>query len=120
MSSELSLKSTPDKIDAPDKRGACYDPKENNDEDDFRRELERLHFNEEKIYHYLRIAFIVVTIVSAIAIVGTYLLHLIVAERLRWLSAGDLANIKDMAVTITTGVIVSFGVSQFLGLRKKA
>ena len=72
---------------------------------------------EEWITHCAKNIFIVVAVIFAIVLVGTYLINLVAGTNYRWLTAEDMSAIKDLATAIITGVTVSFGVSLFFGKR---
>lgn len=62
--------------------------------------------------------FVILTVISAVAVVGTYLFNLVLGANHRWLTAEDMMAIKDLATAIVTGVTVSFGVSMFFGNKR--
>lgn len=72
----------------------------------------------DSIRFWIRITFIIATVLGAIAIPGTYLWHILAPSCWRWLPTSELQSIKDLAVTIITGVTVSVGVALLLGERE--
>lgn len=108
MQHELSLKAEPDDIEsiAPNDSG-------DSDVDSFKKLRNKMLFGEEKCLYWIRISFLIVSVVATFGIVGIYVWHLVAPLSYRWLLDNDLTKIKDLALTIITGIILSQTTSYF-------
>lgn len=113
MQHELSLKAEPDDIEsiAPNDSG-------DSDVDSFKKLRNKMLFGEEKCLYWIRISFLIVSVVATFGIVGIYVWHLVAPLSYRWLLDNDLTKIKDLALTIITGIILSQTTSYFFKKRQ--
>ncbi|MCR5813908.1 MAG: hypothetical protein K6G15_05415 [Desulfovibrio sp.] len=69
--------------------------------------------SEEWWLHYVRIGFLVLTVVVTTIIVLIYLWHLVAKHEWLWLSPENLSSLEKLAITIITGLILSLSTSYF-------
>ena len=102
MSEKLFLKEIPDNVDK-----IIQNESEDSDEISYKKKRRNMRFSEETWLHYARCFFLVVSVISTAGVVIIYSWHLVGPRQWRWLSADDLANLKGLAITIVTGLILS-------------
>ncbi len=72
------------------------------------REAERdAQIKDIKVRSWIKIAVLVIFTAIGAGIVFTYVWHLIVSSNYRWLKPNEVAEIKDLALSIATGVSLS-------------
>jgi hypothetical protein len=72
---------------------------------------DEMSFSEEKWFFKVRVSFLVLA--SACSAISVFLFNILMPERWRWLSEGDLAKIKGLAITIIVGLIMSGATTYF-------
>lgn len=73
----------------------------------------RINTNEKKWQYQLRLGLSFFAVIMTVAIVGIFVFHMITPESWRWLSPEDLKNIRDLAVTIIVGLVLSVVTTNF-------
>lgn len=74
----------------------------------------RRSFSEETWFYYVRIIFLGFVSCLGLAIASSYILHLILSPSCHWLTQDQLANLKDLTISIVTGAIISQVTTYFL------
>lgn len=74
-------------------------------------------FSEETWFYWVRVIALCLISLCGFAIVGTYILHLIFPEKWHWVTPSQLSSLKDLAITILTGAVISQATTYFLGKR---
>lgn len=83
------------------------------DIDEFAPERRKQDFKEATWFYRVRVCFLLATSVVASCIVIVYLWHLVMPHSARWLDTHNVAEIKDLAVTIIVGLSMSFTTTYF-------
>lgn len=84
------------------------------DDDAYKKLQQSIKMSEEWWLHYVRIGFLVLTVVVTAIIVLIYLWHLVAKHEWLWLSPENLSSLEKLAITIITGLILSLSTSYFL------
>ena len=79
-------------------------------EEPFETGRRRLSYREDVWQHYLRVGLLSFAALVASLAVSIFLLHLFSPTAWRWLNDSDLTRIKELALTIIVGIIVSSGI----------
>lgn len=79
------------------------------DDEDFEKQCQRLEMRETRHKYSIRRCVSAFLLVCAGVVVSAYTLHLILPERLHWLTAAQLDKIKDVALTVFGGLAMSVG-----------
>lgn len=77
----------------------------------------RRNYNEETWFYWVRVIALCLISLCGFAIVATYIWHLIISPSYHWVTPEQLANLKDLAITVITGAVISQTTTYFL--RKK-
>ena len=64
---------------------------------------------ERKTFYYVRQAIWWILALCTLAIIITFVLHLVLPSSLRWLTHDELNDIKNFALTVTAGLLMSIG-----------
>jgi len=73
----------------------------------------QLSFNEEQWLYRIRIILIGIMVLVTVAVLVIFLLHLVLPDSCRWLTAPEVEGIKGVAVTIAGGLIMSGATAYF-------
>lgn len=98
-----------------------FNPKDNYNEDldtEVKNEEKIQIINEKKLIFYLKKVAIIICFGSLIAILITYIFHLIFPNNWRWLSENNISEIKTIAVAIVSGVFSNLVSSYFFNSKK--
>lgn len=88
---------------------------ENLDELEIKRQ--KRSFSEENWLYWIRIGFMLLASCLSIVIIFTLFWHILVPREWRWLEENDIMLIKDIAITIIVGILLSLGTTYLI--RKK-
>ena len=83
------------------------------DIDEYAQERRKLSFKETAWFYRVRVGFLLATSIATSCIVIIYLWHLLAPHSARWLDARNVAEIRDLAVTIIVGMSMSFTTTYF-------
>lgn len=70
-------------------------------------------FKEEYWFYCVRVGFLILSAFLSLAVVAVYMWHVIGPESLRWLCESDLTRLKDLAITIIVGLLMSTTTTYF-------
>lgn len=79
------------------------------DDEDFNNQLKKLEIGESILKYSMRRKVAAFLAGCAAIILLVFTLHLVLPEKLRWLSPEDLKAIKDVALTVFGGLAMSIG-----------
>lgn len=114
MHDKLAIRKNPDAmLETP---GAAEDDP---DEAVLSKKRRRMRFSEERALHWIKIVILVCAIIYALSVVGCYFCYLVLPTSCRWLTEAQIAEIKDVAITISAGVIVSLCISLLMPYKTK-
>ena len=72
-----------------------------------------LSFREERWHYYTRILFLGIASFCTASVVLVFLFHLVAPESWRWLGADEVSRIRELAVAIIVGLVMSWTTSYF-------
>ena len=72
-----------------------------------------LSFKEERWLYRTRIFFLGLASFCTALVIVIFLWHMVAVERWRWLSADEVSRIKELAVTIVVGLVMSGATTYF-------
>lgn len=79
------------------------------DDEDFEKQIKKLEFKETNLKFSMRRIVAGFLTACAALILGVFTLHLVLPESWRWLSPADMDKIKDVALTVFGGLVMSIG-----------
>lgn len=94
-------------------------PGTNKDVDEYSHKLRGWVYVENRLLYWIRFVFLIFTTILSLGVVTTYMWHLVGPESCRWLQGGDISKLKDLALTIIVGLIMSFATSYFFSKGKR-
>lgn len=100
-------KLTPPDIDENKEADASADP------DTYQCARDKMSFKEEVWFYCVRVAFLVISAVLTFSVVAVYMWHVVGPEKWRWLCDSDLTRLKDLAITIIVGLLMSTTTTYF-------
>lgn len=83
------------------------------DVDEFQCARNKMSFKEEFWFYCVRVGFLLLSSFLSLAVVIVYMWHVIGPESLRWLCDSDLSRLKDLAITIIVGLLMSTTTTYF-------
>lgn len=92
---------------------SSQDSTTNPDEIAFAKERQKMSFQEEKWFYWVRVSFLLMISILTFSTVFIYLLHLFLPTYWRWLSSEDIAQVRDLAITIIVGLTMSTTTTYF-------
>ena len=87
--------------------------KEDPADEPFRQEREELSFKEECWLYRTRIFFLALASFCTASVIMTFLWHLITKPEWHWLDVVEVNSIKELAVTIIVGLVMSGATTYF-------
>jgi hypothetical protein len=72
-----------------------------------------LFFKEELWFYYVRVFFLLLSAICSATVVVIFLFHLTMPERFRWLDGNELERIRELALTIIVGLVMSGSTTYF-------
>ncbi|MDR3280137.1 MAG: hypothetical protein LBT23_06470 [Synergistaceae bacterium] len=78
---------------------------------DYKRRV--MSFNEERWFYYVRVFFLLMSSICSAAIAIVFLFHITAPERFRWLNSNELERIRELALTIIVGLVMSGSTTYF-------
>lgn len=90
----------------------CGNPPDS-DPDEYSVERKKMSFKEERWFYFVRVGFLVVSSVLTFFVVVIYMWHLLGPSSYRWLCSDDLVKLKDLAITIIVGLLMSTTTTYF-------
>ena len=93
---------------------------ENIDKQDvpFHVERQKMSYQEDQWFFWVRVGFLVFSSFLTVAVVTIFLWHLVAPSPARWLPEADLAKIKDVALAIIVGLVMSGATTYFFKKKK--
>ena len=76
-------------------------------EDDEKAYMASLRKRERTALHYIKLGGLLFSVFTTMSIVTIYLWHLVSPKNLQWMCTEQLAELKGLAITIITGLILS-------------
>lgn len=96
---------------------SCYTQKRiadgSADPDEYGKKRRSMHFKEEVWFYWVRVGFLIVSALGCLAVVFVYMWHLIGPNSYRWLCDSDLTKLKELALTIIVGLLMSVTTTYF-------
>ena len=71
----------------------------------------RLNRSEKSARHLIKMGLYWVLAICAVVMIASYLANMLLPAELRWLSQEDLSNLKDVVISIASGLIMSLAIS---------
>lgn len=85
----------------------------------FAQKRQAMSYHEDRWFYWVRVGFLLLASVVSAAIVIIYLWHLVMPQNLRWLCDNDFSRLKDLALTIIVGIILSLTTTYFFNKKNK-
>lgn len=89
----------------------------NRDVDEYAPRRRFMSYREDVWLYWVRVFFLVFSCLATLAVVTVYMWHLVAPTYWRWLADIEISKLKDLALTIIVGLIMSATTTYFL--RKK-
>lgn len=83
------------------------------DPDEYGRKRRKMHFQEDVWLYWVRIGFLIATSLGTFGVISVYMWHLVAPANWRWLCEPDIMKLKDLAITIIVGLVMSITTSYF-------
>lgn len=86
---------------------------QNKDVDELAVKREFMTFREEVWFYWVRVIILVAAAFGTIGVVGVYMWHIVGPASCRWLCDTDLTKLKDLAITVVVGMLMSVATTYF-------
>ena len=83
------------------------------DPDEYGTKRRSMHFKEEVWFYWVRVGFLIVSAFGSFSVVLVYMWHLIGPSSCRWLCENELTKLKELALTIIVGLLMSVTTTYF-------
>ena len=70
-------------------------------------ERAKMDFHEDRWLYWIRVILLFFVLLMTLAVLFTFVFHIIMPQEWRWLSIDESKYIRDLAVTIIAGLIMS-------------
>lgn len=77
------------------------------------KERAKLSYHEDRWFFWVRVIFLLVASLGTLSVVLVYLWHLAGPLSARWLPDADIIKLKDLAITIIVGLVMSVTTTYF-------
>lgn len=83
------------------------------DPDEYAPKRRFMLWREEVWLYWVRVGFLLVSALGSFSVISIYMWHLTAPQTWRWLCDADISKLKDLAITIIVGLIMSATTTYF-------